>query len=146
MQSKNGNVSVLGTQFNVDTNSKTSVFEVNCFEGVVRVDKGETSEIIRKGESVRFVNDKLEKWQFNESAPLWISKESSFYNSPVKQVVKALENQYNVKIQSGKINDSLRFTGVFMHDNLEKALKIVFESLEVDYEFLDEKIIKLKNK
>ncbi|WP_010182501.1 FecR family protein [Aquimarina agarilytica] len=146
VKTKKGNVSVLGTQFNVDTNSKTDVFQVNCFEGVVKVVQGNISEIIRKGQAVRIVDKQLEKWEFNEAAPLWVTKESSFYNSPINQVVKALENQYNIKIKSSKVNDSLRFTGVFTHTDLNKALKIVFESLDVNYKFEGERSIILFNK
>ncbi len=131
---KTGSVSVLGTQFNVNSNKKSSIFQVDCFEGVVKVEQDAISKIIKKGEAVRIFNKKIDQWKFNELQPLWITQESAFYNSPIKQVIKALENQYDIKIESSKVNDSLRFTGVFTHSDLDKALKIVFESLDINYE------------
>lgn len=130
---KNGSVSVIGTQFNVNTNQNSSIFQVDCFEGVVKVEQGAISKIIKKGEAVRIVKKKIDEWKFDELHPLWISKESAFHNSPINQVIKALENQYDIKIESSKVNDSLRFTGVFTHSDLDKALKIVFESLDINY-------------
>ncbi|MCT4601869.1 MAG: FecR domain-containing protein [Marinifilum sp.] len=142
VKTKNGSVTVLGTQFT--TNASASVFEVVCYEGKVRVNQQEKNKIITKGEAVRSIDNQLEKWNLTRSEPAWLKGESGFSNAPLEQVIKALENQYNIKIQyDNALIASRRYTGTFTHSNMEIALKLVFDTLKIKYNFVDDRTIRL---
>ena len=79
----------------------------------------------------------------NEQAPSWVQDESTFSNAPLKQVIKALEKQYNIVINAKNVDGDMRFTGSFTHTNVKIALRTVFESLEIKFAFKDEKTIDL---
>lgn len=127
-----GSVQVLGTRFTV--NMTKGIFEVVCFEGKVKLkSKGHRNKLINPGEGVRVMGTSVESWKFNEDKPSWVANESSFNNAPLHQVITALENQYNISINSDSINVNQRFTGSFEHNDLNTALKIIFESMGIIY-------------
>ncbi len=133
VNTKEGNVTVLGTKFTV--NSSENFFEVLCFEGKVKTysTKNNHETILTQGKAYRAYNNKNEEWVFNELKPTWIDGETSFNNTPLKQVIKSLEKQYNLKFDSSKINTEKRFTGTFTHKNVNIALKTVFAPMKISY-------------
>jgi len=141
VQTDNGSVTVLGTQFTVT--SDDGIFEAKCFEGKVRVTTGDLSEILTRGKGVRLVDNTFENWEFTSTKPSWSQAESSFTNAPLSQVIRALEKQFEVTINSSSIDETLRFSGSFTHIDLEKALLTVFEPLEIKYTFSNENTIVL---
>lgn len=139
-----GNVKVLGTQFNVINHD--TYFEVTCYEGKVSVSTSKDDIILTKGMGYRMMNSsKSEQWNFDfSSSKSWITGESSFESTPLSEVVKSLENQYNIKIKNTESVDlNQRFTGSFTHSNLDVALKTVFVPMKIDITFTDEKTISL---
>ncbi len=144
VKTENGTVTVLGTQFTVNTDA--SIFEVICFEGKVKVESQNQSEILTKGKAVRLINTTFEAFTLTDANPTWLQDESSFADAPLTQVIKALENQYNVQINSQNVDESLRFTGSFTHNNIDTALRTVFESMEITFTFENEKTIELSKK
>ena len=52
---------------------------------------------------------------------------------PIKYVISALEEHYNIKFNKNNIDDSIVFTGSFAHGNLDIALKTVFNALDITY-------------
>ena len=141
VSSKNGKVTVLGTQFTMNT--EKNIFEVICYEGRVRVDKSGTQRILSKGQGVRAMGTTLEDFNLEQSSPSWMLDETTFQNAPIQQVVRALEKQYGITIHLNKIDTTQRYTGSFTHNNLETALRTVFESLEIKFTFKDKKTIDL---
>jgi ferric-dicitrate binding protein FerR (iron transport regulator) len=141
VQTNNGSVTVLGTQFTV--NATNDIFEAICFEGKVRVEKDGQSQIITEGEAVRFVNNNFESWSLNNETPSWIQEESSFTNAPLQQVITALEKQFDVRIIANTLPKETRFTGSFTHTDLNKALRTVFAPLEIKFTFKNENTIVL---
>nr|WP_321243485.1 FecR family protein [uncultured Psychroserpens sp.] len=128
----NGDVKVLGTQFNV--NSLSDLFEVSCFEGKVSVTTKEEDYILLPTNSVRRINGfAAEQWETNAPNPSWINGESTFKSVPLKYVIKSLESQYHITIESKDINSDLIYTGSFTHKDLDTALKTVFNSLQIRY-------------
>lgn len=131
----NGNVAVLGTQFDVQSNGE--FFKAICYEGKVQVVSGNFSEILTPGKGFQ-KNTRKEKptiWTLTNQEPTWINKTSSFNSSPVNQVFKALENQYNITIEykDQDIISITKYTGTFPNDNLNIALKTVFTTLDFQY-------------
>ena len=141
-----GVVEVLGTEFNVI--ARQNFFEVQCYEGRVKINSLEAKEavILNKGKAFRMVNGDLEKWTFTNRKSSWLQGESSFRNTPLSQVIKTIENQFNVTINASKIDANKKFTGGFTHKNLKLALKTVFETMNILYTIKDENKIILVNK
>ncbi len=138
-----GTVSVLGTQFSV--NSTSDIFEVICTEGRVKVEINTATEVLTKGEAVRWIDNTLERFNQKMTSPSWLNNESSFTNAPLYQVITALENQYQVTIHSASIRKDARFTGSFTHTDLTIALRTVFESMDIIFTFTNESVIELSN-
>ncbi|WP_052467011.1 FecR family protein [Psychroserpens damuponensis] len=128
----NGTVTVLGTQFNV--NSQHDLFEVRCFEGKVRVKSNDDTFVLLPTNTVRRINGfAAEQWESTSANPSWLEGESTFKSVPLKYVITSLESQYNIAIDTTNINSNLIYTGSFTHKDLNTALKTVFNSLQIRF-------------
>ena len=131
VQTEKGIVSVLGTEFNV--NSRENYFDVQCFEGRVRVETKIDTLILMAGDAIRLTGDTKENYTISHQLPLWNYNESNFENLALKQVILELERQYLIRFNSDNIDSNKRFTGSFCHDNLKIALKTVFDPMGINY-------------
>ena len=140
-----GTVSVLGTQFNV--NSTTDFFDVVCFEGKVGVKTLQSDHVLYPTDTFRKINGNTsEVSKTLDKMPAWVNGESTFKSVPLRYVIKALEEQYQIEFDDKSINDSDIFTGSFPHDSLNVALKTVFETLNIKYTEKEKRNIKLRYK
>ena len=126
-----GTVSVLGTQFNIK--QRGNYFEVECFEGIVKVTSKNTSEQLIAGDRYRFSNGQASLGKTLYQQPQWTKNVSSFDRIPIFEVIAELERQYNIEVEMDKVQTERLFTGGFVHDNLENALKSIGEPLDLDY-------------
>jgi len=132
VQTENGIVSVLGTQFTVQ--SQEDFFEVSCYEGKVNVADNNQSTILTKGKGIRIIDHKKSSsLVFNTKEPSWLTQQSSFNSTPIKYVFKELEDQYNIKIQTKGIKLETLYTGTFPNNNLKVALSTVFTTLDLAF-------------
>ena len=129
----NGSVTVLGTQFNVNT--QNNFFEVVCYEGKVQVISNNNKVLLTPNKSVRNINGNLSEETITliTNKPSWVLGESSFRSVPLQQVILALEKQFNIKIDTSNINKDILFTGTFDNKNLNVALASVFNSTNILY-------------
>ena len=129
-----GTVSVLGTQFNV--NAQKDFFEVICYEGKVKVVHKNKEYFLTPSKSLRIINNiKMEETlALPVKKPNWLLGESNFRSVPLKIVIHALEKQFNVKINSNSIDETIVFTGSFNHKNLDIALAAVFKTANITYQ------------
>ena len=140
VNSTNGNVSVLGTQFNVKTD--VLYFEVLCYEGKVKVENNQETAILTQGLSFRKIGaNTSEKGSFINSKPNWVSGESSFNNTPLQFVLNELEKQYQVKISASNIDINTLFTGTFTNKNLDLALQTICVPLSIQFKITDDKVM-----
>lgn len=145
VRTDNGSVAVLGTQFNV--NSTKGYFDVVCYEGKVGVKTLEMDFTLLPSDAVRMLERKTtNKFKVNDKQPTWIQGESSFRSVPLHQVLKAMEDQYQIKFDVNDIDGSEIFTGSFPHDSLNIALKTVLETLNISYNEKEKRNIKLRYK
>lgn len=143
VNTNNGSVVVLGTQFNV--NSKDDFFDVVCYEGKVSVNSNSLDYILLPTNSFRKINGSSSETSTTQLLqPTWIDGESTFKSVPIKYVIAALEDQYNIKIDSELIDDSTIFSGSFPHKNLKIALITVFDALKIRYNQKEKRKIKLR--
>ena len=120
-----GKVTVLGTQFNI--NSKDNTFEVTCYEGKVKVNYKNEELILTKGMLVSFENEAKIEGKTNLLKPNWTSNtiEMRFTNQMLQTIIADIEKTYNVKIKTNTIKTEQLFTGKIPSDNLEIALQII---------------------
>jgi len=141
VETTSGKVKVLGTQFNVNT--QKDFFEVICHEGKVKATGGKNEAILTKGKAFRVANNIVENWDAETTKPSWLSGETTFTNTPLRQVINSMENQFNITFDKRKIDQNQRFTGSYNHNNIELALKTIFVPMEISYTFNNENNIVL---
>ncbi|MHA7058022.1 FecR family protein [Aquimarina sp. M1] len=141
----NGEISVLGTEFNVQSND--SFFEAVCYEGKVRVSSGEENTVLTAGKGFRKIaRTASENWTFEALGPSWITHTSSFRSVPLRFVFNELEEQYHININAKGIDTGIIYTGTFPNNDIEVALKTVFSTLGLQYELLqDRKTVVVEN-
>jgi ferric-dicitrate binding protein FerR (iron transport regulator) len=130
VRTPSGNVSVLGTSFNVKT--ENDILIVSCFEGLVSVNANGINTLVTPGDSFSFapmlVNNKI-----YTSKPSWIFNESSFVDIPLDAVLMEIEKHYKVTLTTKNIDVTLRYTGSFTHTNLDQALQTVTLPLNLSF-------------
>ncbi|WP_281990265.1 FecR family protein [Aquimarina aggregata] len=145
VQTKNGNIAVLGTEFDVYARDKK--LEVHCFEGKVQVTKDKSVVVLTAGKGTKSSGqESLLLFDVTRLKPDWLNGTSSFDQVPISEVIQELQRQYNVKINTQDIDLNRLFTGFFGHDDLKKALKTSFEPMNIRYTFKNKKTIELQNK
>lgn len=145
VSTRQGTVEVLGTKFNVISNA-TDFFEVHCYEGKVKVTSNEKVQILTQGQSIRFYNNQVENWtEIKSKFPSWLAFESSFKNTPIKQVFEKIRNQYGVEINFPKAIENIKFTGTVTHKNINTAMKSICIPLHLEYTQIDSNQIKVEN-
>ena len=129
-----GVVSVLGTQFNVK--QRGNYFEVKCFEGVVKVVSRSFTEELRGGDNFRLENGESSLGKNPYKHPQWTKNVSSFDRVSLSEVFAELERQYDINVKIENLGSDDLFTGGFVHDNLENALRSITEPLDLTSEFI----------
>ncbi len=127
-----GTVTVLGTQFNIK--HRKDLFEVVCYEGAVGVTHNTNTVVLKPGDSFLIIDGKIiAKEKETTKGPSWIDNKSYFKSMPYARVLHEFERQYNVSINSQHIDIDQLFTGSFVHNNKELALKSITLPLNLNY-------------
>lgn len=137
---KLGTVTVYGTQFNVK--QRDNYFEVICYEGLVGVTHNSHETKLKPGDSFLIIDGKIiAKEKENRSTPSWLNNESTFKSLPYKTIIAEFERQYDVDITLVNIDSNQLFTGSFMHNNIDVALKSISLPLHLTYSKTNNTII-----
>ncbi|WCO00621.1 FecR family protein [Psychroserpens ponticola] len=128
---KQGVVTVVGTEFNV--NQRDDYFEVQCYEGVVKVTSGDVSKTLLAGDTYRLLNKEFSQDKVSELSPQWTQNISTFKAIPFKDVIAELQRQYDVKISVEHLDSERLFTGGFMHENIENAIISITQPMGLSY-------------
>lgn len=137
VNTKNGKISVLGTQFSVQ--SQNDFFEVACYEGKVSIVQQQNKKTLTAGTGYRNIkNTQPKSLNFIDTTPSWLSNTSSFKSIPLRYVFKELEEQYNLQIKTIDIDLETIYTGTFPNNNKDIALKTVFSTLGMEYSILQD--------
>lgn len=132
VETKIGEVTVLGTQFNVK--KRENFFEVKTYEGKVKVAYNNSEVTLTKGQLFRVNNNKIDTISiFNINDVSWLQNESTFKSMPLQLVLQELENQFGYNINAENIDTSKLFTGGFSHTDIHKALQSVTIPLQLSY-------------
>lgn len=127
-----GVVTVLGTQFNVK--SRDNYFEVICYEGSVQVTAGNYRTQLSPGSMARLINNQWTSQHVTpDTIPGWINNQTTFESLPYQHVLAEFERQYKVTIVTRHIDEEQLFTGAFVLNDMELALKAVTIPVGVTY-------------
>lgn len=138
VETSSGIVSVHGTQFNVK--NRENYFEVKCFEGLVSVTIDGNETLLPAGNSLRIVNGNIVENNTDLVGPTWIDNKSSFVSVPLSEVISEFERQYDVSVKT-EFNTDVLFTGTFVHNNKQVALKSIAIPFNLEYTIVNNKII-----
>jgi ferric-dicitrate binding protein FerR (iron transport regulator) len=139
-----GNVEVLGTSFNVL--AQKDAFKVSCKTGRVKVTIKNDEYILTPGKEVIYYNSKTVQKTISESSiNQWENGISSFDKSPLAMVVRSLQDWYGIDIKLDDKHSFDEFTGSFVQDDLEKALKMVFLPMGLKYEIKDNNLVLIQD-
>lgn len=132
VRTNNGDVTVLGTSFNVF--SRGNNLSVSCKTGKVKVDTG-AENILLPGEQIIFIKDQLLEANSIDTHNIasWRDGESIFKSRPLSEVIQAITAQYDYDLNGNNLDLTQRFTGSFIHDDIDKALRMVFLPMGISY-------------
>lgn len=140
VNTEHGKVTVLGTEFTVK--DREDFYQVSCYSGTVKVTIQAKSFVLQPNSAFRNLDGKDEIFAISgKTCPDWLKGESSFKSVPLKFVIRELERQYKVSVESGDVDLNQLFTGSFSNENLEVALKAITFPLKLNYEINDNIIV-----
>lgn len=126
-----GLVSVVGTEFNVK--QRENYFEVQCFEGVVRVTSDTIIRQLIAGDTYKILNGNFTQGKTTSSQPQWTNNKSSFESIPFMEVISELQRQFDIEVSFNNVDVNRLFTGGFSHENLDNALISITQPLNLTY-------------
>ncbi|MFA9187756.1 FecR family protein [Flavobacterium sp. FBOR7N2.3] len=133
-----GNVSVLGTQFNVKSRNKR--LDVSCFEGKVAVAYSDKIEKITKGQSVTILNNqKVTTTATYQKQPYWLTQKLHFEQARLQDILQEVERQYNITITYNTNISNQLFTGEIPANNIKVALQMISSTYGVSINKKDDK-------
>lgn len=148
---------VLGTSFNIKAYKDGSSAEVSVFTGKVSVslpslpdETGPTELQLVKDEKAVFMQEKklLKKQSYSMSKQpelnIWKKNTISFDNTPVSEVVKVLNSEFDVEMKVGERDKELNnymLKADFTNQNLPDILQMLERSLSLTYEIDGKEII-----
>ena len=149
---KDAEVKVLGTKFNVTSWDKLDEVKVAVLEGKVSLKSNTKSQskevLLTNSEMSKLSEDEKPtlpvKVNINEEILFWLNNELRFYNTPLKNVLVRLESFYNVEI---KVKDleilTKHLTANFKDESLEEVMKVISIALNLQYSIENNNQIKL---
>ena len=135
VKTSGGNVKVLGTSFNVK--NRQSNLEVVCFTGKVKVTASEVDQDLTPGMGLRINQGTLEKsWTKSLGQnPSWIDGITNLEDVPIHEALDELTNVFGVSVDYDGSLDSIMYNGAFPNNNVESAIKLVLEPLNIRYTY-----------
>ena len=135
-----GIISVLGTQFNVET--RTNFFEVTCYEGLVNVNYNGKDYKVPGGTSFMVINGNVAPLSHVKTlVPSWTLNESTFKSIPLEFVFNELQRQFNLTVTTKNVNTKQLYTGSFNNKDLELALKSISIPSKINYTLEENKVL-----
>lgn len=134
VQTKNDEIEVLGTSFSVY--SRDEMLVVSCKTGSVQVkDRLGYQKVLQAGQRLRTLNGALqaEEKVATNAIGEWKRGQSHFHSEHLEVVIKSIEHQFGVKIKLSPDLKNEKFTGSFLHKDLETAFKMVLDPMNLKY-------------
>ncbi|WP_289660565.1 FecR family protein [Flavobacterium panacagri] len=141
VKTKSGNVTVLGTHFNVSAYEEDKNFETTLAEGKVKVSdisKSKPAEetILQPGQQARVKNEALRVVEVDPSAyTAWKDGKFYFENENLKNILTKMARWYNFNVKfEQKALEQIKFTGIVLKDEpIDNFLDVISKSSNVKY-------------
>ncbi|MCW4469689.1 FecR domain-containing protein [Flavobacterium sp. MFBS3-15] len=135
-----GDVTVLGTQFNVRV--RENRLDVVCYEGKVQVEHNGSKTVLAPHESYRLDTDELLEGtgMVPATKPGWIYGELEFNYETLDYVLDELERTYNIEIET-TVKREQTFSVTLPANNIDKAMDIIGRLYKLEAHKHDKKII-----
>ena len=131
-----GYIQVVGTKFNVNTNSDSAYINVFVEEGIVKLfniksnSTDTISVILKAGEKGRInktsgIPKKLKNTEENANDLFWKTNTLEFNSCNISEVIKTLEEKFDVKIEASEKVKNLKLTTTFDDEEIEQIMDII---------------------
>ena len=140
-------ITALGTQFNVMAYPSDSVYTTTLIEGSVKLNTGNTENILHPNQQLKYNNVKNSIRIANnvntEFVTSWISGYYHFSEETLKTMLHRLGHIYGVKINTNfKTLDTRKFSGTFYSgQKISDILEIIKISIPIKYSIEDDQIL-----
>lgn len=145
--SKNQEIEVLGTHFNVNTYMDEKAIKTTLLEGSIKVNNLRSTEVLQPGDQA-FVADnglaaiKVIAVDVNDETA-WKNGEFRFNNAGLKSILNQLERWYDVKIDYKNIPNK-RYNGIVSRKaKLSEVLKMLELTGNINFEIEENKSLKV---
>ncbi len=140
INTKDMDIKVLGTIFNLQARDEELTTELNLLEGKVSLTASSTDQHVVLYTNQKAILDRstgcIKVLKDNPSvSAAWLRGELVFHATPIKKVFKEIERNYgiNIQIDENEILDNDLFTGTFSTDNLNETLEILMMHYRFKY-------------
>lgn len=139
VKTKSGNVTVLGTHFNVSAYEEDRNFETTLAEGKVKVsgmNKENESVTLRPGQQATVRNEVLKIAEVDASVySAWKDGKFYFENENLKNILTKMARWYNFNVKfEQKALEQIKFTGIVLKDEpINQFLDVISKSSNVKY-------------
>ncbi len=142
VKTNHGTLTVLGTEFNITTDSVFS--QIYVTEGKVKHNYNGKDYILAVGDMLTIIGDKVEITKDSTSqVTAWKSKELNFINENLHNVMRGIGSFYNVEIEfdSEVKDDDCKINTKYSGETLDQVLKELSVIVRLKYENINGKII-----
>ncbi len=129
-----GKVTVLGTRFQVSTNSES--MQATCYEGIVKVESNlqPQAELLESGNSIAITTTEYTRTEVENSHPEQAYFSRHYFNVIPQVVLTDMENFFGVQIEFQSQNEH-HFSGTFHTPQVSEALDILCLSLGFNWHY-----------
>ncbi len=141
VKTKSGNVTVLGTHFNVSAYQEDKKFETTLAEGKVKISqisrtRKDESVILKPGQQARVRNETIRVAEVDPYGySVWKDGKFYFENENLKNILDKMERWYNFNVRfEQKSLEQIKFTGIVLKDQpIDQFLDIIRKTSNVKY-------------
>lgn len=129
-----GKVTVLGTRFQVSTNSES--MQTTCYEGIVKVESNlqPQAELLESGNSIAITTTEYTRTEVENSHPEQAYFSRHYFNVIPQVVLTDMENFFGVQIEFQSQHEH-HFSGTFHTPQVSEALDILCLSLGFNWHY-----------
>jgi ferric-dicitrate binding protein FerR (iron transport regulator) len=149
--SKDVKTTVLGTSFVVSAYQDDQSVKIALASGKVQTEilniDNQSINLLTPGEYIDYKENKIEKGVFNKKEVFgWKDGLLFFKNNSYSQAIAKLERWFGVEFVLEGAQPTWRLNGEYQNANLESIVEAMSYSQGFEYEFINEKLIKIMNK
>ncbi len=153
IHTQQGSFKVLGTSFNISSYKNDSLLSLFVKTGEVEFfpKNVNNSFVVKKGEQIHYnkINKKLSKKKNKtENFIAWKTKTLTFDDLTLEEIAIILKRTYNTEIRFENENiQQIRFTAQFKNQSLDKILKVIAMTFELEIQKTDDyiKLLEIKH-